>query len=127
MTKKQLKREIKKKFGSITKFSKLSKIDRYVLQLFFATPKPDSGLTESFYEAVKNTENTFLCTEISDQQREQMRIKIMEQYGSVYAFCKENKQFSRKSVYTVLNKYKRVTPMVKEIFTTLGIDFLKTT
>jgi hypothetical protein len=116
MNKEQLQAKIKEKYGSMSKFAKLAKLDRYNLQKLFArkvvTPE-DLAIISSL---VEDTENKPTKGEITPAQIKALS-KALKQAGGVIQFVKRNKRFSEVSLYQILDgRRKRITPMVKKLF-----------
>lgn len=115
MTKERLKRQIKVKFGSISKFARLSGVDRYDLQKLFARKDEDRDVVDEIWGIYQTTANKSESTELN--QAIILRLsKALEKAGGVYRFAKDNPEFAEKSVYQILSgKRKRITPNVSKL------------
>jgi predicted transcriptional regulator len=116
MTKDKLKKEIKKKFGTYSRFAKLAGLDYYLLKKdVLDNPKPDlSDLV--IIEARLNDTNA------PDQFTTELRKSLQEsinESGGVLMFCFTNKQFIPSTLFAILSgdieSYKRITPTIKQL------------
>jgi hypothetical protein len=115
MTKERLKRQIKVKFGSQSKFARLAGIDRYDLQKLFARKDEDHDVVQEIWGICQSTANTGESTDLN--QAVILRLsKAIKKAGGVYRFAKDNPEFAEKSVYQILSgKRKRITPNVTKL------------
>lgn len=122
----QLKKRIKRKFGSISTFAKLIKTDRYELQKFFAAAEKkltDERKTRAkqLTDLVKSTKRTATSDELTPEIRQAIKDAIEKQFGNVPAFC-EQKGFNSFSVWQIINgNRKLVTPMVNKMLKILNL------
>jgi HD-GYP domain-containing protein (c-di-GMP phosphodiesterase class II) len=120
MTTKKLKKVIKERFGSMTKFAALIKVDRYELQKFFAAA--DKNYTKERKQRVLelhalalNTPVENTDTELTEEIRTALEARI-EELGGVSKFCEDHPEFSKVSVWHILNgTRKTVNPTVKKL------------
>lgn len=122
----ELKFNIKEKFGSITKFAELVKVERYDLQKFFAaaekkmTPERQQYL-DTLGKLVKFTKVKPLPSELDGPIRKKIA-KAIEDFGGVEYFCQENPRFNPTSVRHIINgTRKRINNSVKSLLTHLKI------
>lgn len=120
--------DIKDKFGSISRFADLSKIDYNELRKTFARfakgmNKEKEKELNKIVIAIKATDPSKQSSnELTDKDRSRLKAAI-EKAGGVYSFCDVNKNFSPPSVWQILDgSRKRKTTMVKDLFTTLKIN-----
>jgi hypothetical protein len=124
---KTVKKLIKNKFGTMSKFAELIKIDSYDLQKFFAaaskkmTPEREKYL-QTLESLVKTTAAKSRINEISPELRKKIEAGINE-YGGVLHFCLENPQFNHTSVYHIIQgRRKKITFGVKRLLNILKIE-----
>lgn len=121
ISRKALKSQIKKKFGSLSQFARLADNDnpmefRNKLQIFFAvvSPNPD------FYADVIDLANTLspdsIGGPIDPKKLALLKTKINEA-GGPSRFCDEHSQFPQFSVYQILSGNRKImTQMVQDLF-----------
>jgi hypothetical protein len=124
---KTVKKLIKNKFGTMSKFAELIKIDGYDLQKFFAaaskkmTPEREKYL-EALQALIKSTPAKSRVNEISPELRKKIEEGIKE-YGGALHFCRENPQFNHTSVYHIVQgRRKKITTQVKNLLYILKIE-----
>ncbi len=116
MTKESIHKEIIKKFGSMSKFARLSGLDRYELQKVFARKVNDEETLCKIEGKIRRTANKSDKNEITVRQIDSLR-KALKTAGGVIEFSKANPQFPEKSVYQILSgRRKRMTKKVQELF-----------
>lgn len=104
------------KFGSLSKFSRLSGYDRYELQKVFARKFNDQATLREIARLVKATANKSDSNEITEVQISKLS-KALKKAGGVIQFSRDNPQFPEKSVYQILSGMrKRRTAKVMELF-----------
>ncbi len=115
MTKARLQKQIKAKFGSLSKFSRLSRIDRYELQMLFARKADDHDVVQEIWAICQSTANKEETTVLN--QAVVLRLaKAVKKAGGAYRFSKDNPDFAHKSVCQILaGKRKRITPNVTKL------------
>lgn len=125
---KTVKKLIKNKFGTMSKFAELIKMDGYDLQKFFAasskkmTPEREKYL-QTLQSLVKSTPAKSRVSEISPELRKQIEEGIKE-YGGALHFCRENPQFNHTSVYHIIQgRRKKITTSVKNLLNILKIEY----
>lgn len=112
----KIKKLIKEKFGTMSKFAILAGIDRMELQKDFNTRTMDADTVTTYLHKIDVTELQALDGEISPEKLERLR-EALNDVGGVLAFVEANPKFSIHSVYQVLNgRRKRMTPLVKSLF-----------
>lgn len=111
-----LKAKIKKKFGNMSKFARVAKINRYGMQKQFASPgKYRKSLLEIDRLATRLKANTS-GVEILPSKLKSLRTHVMN-CGGVLAFCYKNPNFNSRTVFQILQgRRKRMSPIVKELF-----------
>jgi len=123
MTRDQLKKKIKEKFGTYSKFCRLAEIDRYDFQKNFLTAgKVSTSDIQVYDEMVEKTVDKSESPVLTEKQRNRMK-KQIERKGGVIKFCKDNDQFAESSVFQILSgSYgDTVTPTVKELMEILDV------
>lgn len=115
MTKARLQKQIKDKFGSISKFARLARVDRYDLQKLFARKDEDADVVQEIWGICQATANKGESTDLN--QAVILRLsKAIKKAGGAYRFSKENPEFAHKSVCQILaGKRKRITPNVNKL------------
>lgn len=127
MTTKGIKAKIKKKFGSLTKFATLAKLDRYQLQKFFAAAEKNMTPERKAYilelDKIANaTKVEATKYELSESIRQMISDKLHEM-GGVKKFCTEHPGFSEVSIFQVINgTRKRITDKVQSLIKILNIQ-----
>jgi ribosome-associated translation inhibitor RaiA len=131
-----LKTYIKKKFGSLSKFAVLAKIDRYEVQKVIAAAKKNTGKykgtqaravergkkIDEFYALAERTPADYSDDEITPALRKLIEKKIKE-FGGIQQFCQEFPQFKYINVYqTMTGERSKLTTSVRELLTTLRIE-----
>lgn len=124
---KAIRKSIKAKFGSLSKFAALTKTDRYDLQKFFAaaqkkmTPEREQRLF-TIESVIAMTKVESLPNELTKDLRKKIEDAI-EDYGGVIHFCNENPQFNKTSVFHIIQgRRKKITKQVNELIQTLKIN-----
>lgn len=111
-----VKAAIKKKFGTMTKFAKLSKTDRYELQKLFAREHPDVSELQRIMKLVRKTKVKPLDNEIPSDLLAKLRAELQD-YGGVIKFTTDHDSFSKDSLFQILSgRRTRMTDKTKEIF-----------
>lgn len=114
--KEKLHKEIITKFGTITKFAKLSGIDRYELQKIFARKTNPDKTLEKIAKAIDRTKVSPTEWELTPEQIKRLS-EALDKAGGVIKFCRRHKRFPEKSVYQILQgRRKRMTRKVRELF-----------
>lgn len=117
-----LKKKIKKKFGTYSKFTSLVKLDRYAFQRDFLVKE---SVEDWFFDNINA-----LCTTLKDQSTKQALTKAkiaslkraLNEAGGVIAFCRENEGFSEHTLFQIIGgKYKTETKTVRKLLTTLNL------
>jgi hypothetical protein len=120
MTKQQVHARIRKKFGTLTRFARLTRFDRYELQKIFARQAGDQDLLKKLNVLVETTEAQASAVDISDEQRNKLKEIFAEK--SVAEFCRENPKFKEDLIFQVMwGRRKRINQRVWELFTHLNI------
>lgn len=123
MTVATLKKRITKKFGSVSRFCNVAKLNKQNLDNLFR-------LTDSAYKqqrlkelavTVKETENMALPGELTDELLEQIRVAIVTKNKSYGAFCDVHK-ISNTWLSALLNgKHRLVSTRVRSLCKILNI------
>lgn len=116
MTKEKLKKEIKKKFGTYSRFAKLAGLDYYLLKKdVLDNPKPERA-DLIVIEARLNDTNA------PDQFTPELRKSLQEalnESGGVLVFCSKNEKFIPSTIFAILSgeieSYKRITPTIQQL------------
>lgn len=127
MTAQQLKKKIKSKFGTISRFCRIAGLDRYEIQKFFAatakkmTPEREAYIRK-LNEMVLLTSNKGNSNyEITATLRKKIK-KAIEDKGGVINFCSDNQEFSQFSIWQIMSgKRKRRTKKVNQLINKLNI------
>lgn len=121
MTKDELKAEIKNKYGTISNFSRCSKIKRIYLQKFFARDtRPDPKEFDRLVKAVADTPVKDTLA-IDPVKLEALKVKI-DKYGGPYKLSKDL-GYTTYPVYQIYNgKLKRESKLAKALFRYFGIS-----
>lgn len=116
-----VKTAIQKKFGSISRFAKLSGMDRYKLQILFSVKHPDEKKLREVMQVCRQTENLSLPGEMSDQLIELISSRIAQK-GGPYKFCKDNPEFSCRWIRKIVNgQAKRSSKVIDALMDKLGL------
>lgn len=117
MTKDALKEKIKKKFGTISNFSRVAGLDRYRLQIVFnKNTKPTKEELEAIHQACKDNKAKETGDLIDPGKLEQLKARMTE-YGGVYKFCKDYPNYQYDPIYKLISgKKKRNSDLVKRLF-----------
>jgi hypothetical protein len=116
MTKEEVHLEMVSKFGTMSRFARLAKLDRYELQKLFARKAEDTQEVGALYRKIEATALKPAEGEITPAQLKKLA-KAIEKAGGTYRFCKDNPKFAEKSVYQILSgRRKRVTEKIQELF-----------
>lgn len=117
-TKENLKDSIKLKFGTLSNFARLAKINRYELQKIFARKEISSG-------DFKKIESKLKLRNIShvDQSKLKLLKKAIDDAGGCYAFTKENEGFPQRLTYMIYNgQQKRESALFKKLLSHFKIE-----
>lgn len=115
-----IKKQIKKKFGTISKFAELTGIDRYELQKKFAREDLDDADARILSGLAISVKIVPTDGEIHPEKLERLKTAL-NAFGGVLKFTEENQGFSRDSVNQILaGRRKRISPVVQQLF-----DFFK--
>lgn len=119
MTVEKLKAEIKIKFGTMSKFARIVKIDRYELQKILKRDKAEE--IKKINSLAKKKKYKPTGKELTDKQRAALK-KAIDKKGGVLQFCRDNPQFSKDSVFQTINGTRKLmTDKKKELFEFLNI------
>lgn len=124
MTKEKLKKEIKKKFGTYSRFARLAKIDYYTLKREFLDAHKVERQDLVVIEAAMNSTNA--PDQFTAEFRESLQ-KALNQSGGILKFCMANAQFTASTVFQILSgeveSYKRITPTIKQLLDHFNIKY----
>lgn len=116
MIKEAVRKQINTKFGTLSKFAKLSGYNRYELQKIFARVSPDKNILSTISLLCKRTANKPAPGEITEAQLLKLS-RALKKAGGVYKFSREYPAFAEKSLYQILSgKRKRITGKVQKLF-----------
>lgn len=120
MTTDQVRKKIKKKFGTYSKFAKAAGIDEYEFRLrFLGAHRVDKSEIHRIAALCESTNE--LGPEISADKIAALR-EAIESRGGVIQFCRDNRQFAEQSIFQILNgTRKKKTNKVQEVFDFLGV------
>lgn len=119
ITAEQLKRDIKSKFGTYSRFCRKADIDRYTyIDRGLNMPVPDQKILLKLSKLVERLDNSNCAPdEICEWQRLLLKDKIIKRYGSVAQFLKAKPSYRKNSVSEIINgRRHRMTQKVKELF-----------
>lgn len=109
------------KFGTMSRFARLAKIDRYQLQKLFARQQDDTLELAKISVLVKTTPLKPSEGEITARQIKALH-KALNESGGVVAFCRANEEFPEQSVFGILaGKRVRITPKVRKLLDHFGL------
>jgi hypothetical protein len=124
MTKERLKKAIRKKFGTFTKFAKLAGLNYYDLKKGFLDAQKVERQDLADMEALLN------ATDGPDEFTLALRKSLQEainEYGGVLMFCMANARFTASTVFQILSQekesYKRITPTIKRLLDHFNIKY----
>ena len=121
LTSDNVKKEIKQKFGTITKFAVITGQDRYELQKLFARKSPDKEDLQRIMNLVQNRVVKPTEKEISQALRNKLK-KALKDYGGVSKFVRDNPSYSKTSILQIQSGHrKHMTDTVKTLFLHLNI------
>lgn len=104
------------KFGTITKFAKLAKVNRYELQKIFAKEEVTPDQASWLKNLASTTKIDHTDVEIHPEKLELLK-KALNAFGGVTRFTATNPRFSRDSVNQILaGRRKRISPVVQDLF-----------
>lgn len=128
MTKDKLKKAIKKKFGTYSRFAKLAKLDYYLLKKdVLDNPKPER-------QDLVIIEARLHDTNAPDRFTPELRKSLQEalnEYGGVLMFCMANERFTASTVFAILSgnrmgynkSYNKITPTIKALLDHFNIKY----
>ncbi len=115
MTKEILHQDIINKFGTLSKFARLSGYPRYDLQKLFARKEVYDEELRVISALCSRTKDKAEDSEITPENIKHLS-KALKKAGGVIKFCRDNPQFNEQSVFQILSgKRKRKTAMVWEL------------
>lgn len=115
-----LKERIKKKFNTISNFSRVTGADRYLLQKYFSSPEKYRAELRLMEKSLKNFPKPGKNT-VPFDKIQKLTDAIMAE-GGAYQFCKKNPPFRPQTIFQILQgKRKRVTPMMAALFERFNI------
>lgn len=101
--KEEIKLTIKRKFKSIHKFCFLSNMSyQKVSTALEKRSNPKDSYLDEIEMNVRNIRHSFLSSEISDFEREDIRERLYSQYDSIKDFCRKE-GFRSVAIYSLLN------------------------
>lgn len=121
------KKYIKNKFGSMSKFALLVKIDRYEIQKLIAAQEKNPNnerekqLSE-WYQLARKTANKPAGNELTEELRVRLKLTI-DALGGVGKFVEDNPEFNATSLFHILNgTRKTINAKVKWLLKILNIE-----
>ena len=116
MTKEQIKKQLKKKFGTYSRFAALAGIDYYRLKKDFLDAHKPERSDLVVIEGLLNSTNA--PDEFTDELRKSLQEAVNES-GGVLGFCSKNEKFIPSTLFQILSgevqSYKRITPTIKQL------------
>jgi hypothetical protein len=121
MNAQELKQTIIAKYGSMTRFCRLTGLQSSDMYTRINHANVSREYLEEVFQLVQDTEATEKPdTEITDEQRREMRSLIYQKYHNITAFCEAHPQFTQSWISILLNgKIKRKTRKVKKLISLL--------
>lgn len=111
-----VKKKIKKKFGSMSNFARLAGYNRYDLQVRFASPAKHRKFIAQIDREASSLKAEKKDGAILPVKLELLKTALMSS-GGVVAFCRDNSQFSDRTVFQILQgRRKRMSPVVEQLF-----------
>lgn len=111
-----IKKQIKRKFGKISRFAALAGLNRYDLQKKFARKDLDEREGGKLARLIDVTRVQPISGEIQPEKLARLKTALNE-FGGVLKFVTENPDFSRDSVNQILaGRRRRVSPVVLKLF-----------
>lgn len=118
----RLKERIKTKFGSMSKFARLARQNRYELQKVFSRKTMTPAEVRRLEKLINRTRVKKADGEITEAQLK-LFIEAIEAAGGAHKFTKDNPQFPRASVFEVLGgKRKLISNGVRKLFDHFKIE-----
>lgn len=120
----ELKKKIKSKFRTVSRFCKIADLDRKEMQDFFQScrnkmTKDKQVRLDKYYSIVVNTSNGDSEKDLTVSLRKQIKVKIRNM-GGVQAFVDANPEFNLNSIYQIINgNRKTINQTVKDLMTKL--------
>jgi hypothetical protein len=117
-TKKDLRDSIKLKFGTLSNFARLSKINRYELQKMFARKDISPIDVKAIQAGLKLRNKSHV-----DQAKLKLLRKAIDDAGGCYAFTKKHHDFSQRLTYMIYNgQQKRESALFKKLLNHFKIE-----
>jgi hypothetical protein len=123
MTKEKLKQKIIKKFGTISGFARVSKLDRYELQKLFARKQIPLETAKSLSQKCDELEKVNSIANPIDPEKLKLLRAAIDDAGGRYKFCKDNPTFDMRQIYYVYEGERvRMSPLIKRLFEHFKIE-----
>lgn len=124
LTRDELKKGILSKFGTISRFCRLTK--RQTMDFNNLLLARDLGHIrlelEKVYKEAKSLDRGLVEGELTEQNREYLKNSIYNQHKNISAFCKKNTEFTASWICNVLyGKTAKKTPKVKRLASVLNV------
>jgi hypothetical protein len=105
-----------RKFGKVSKFARLARLNRYDLQKLFSRKNNTQNELGRITHLVEVTRVRPQDGDLTPAKAKRLATAL-KQAGGVIKFCRDNPQFAEQTVFQVLSgRRKRMTPKVKELF-----------
>lgn len=112
----ELKKAIKKKFGTMSNFARLANLDRYWLQKQFARKVMSPLDSRALQKAVEKTRSRPSAMDVDPKKLDRLREAVMKS-GGVVEFCKQFPDFNPNSLKQILGmRRKRLSPVIRRLF-----------
>ncbi len=122
MKQERVKQSIKKKFGTLSKFCRITGYDRMKLQILFAVKHPEPMELARVSELALRTKVKVSNTEISPKILKALNQNIKE-WADIVDFCVDHPQFKYVSVHQILSgKRKKLSKNVKALCEVLNVQ-----
>lgn len=116
MTKSAVKKAILKKFGSLSRFARMTKRDRYKLQKLFQLKEPPEAKLAELMLAVESEIHRKDPNEIKPGDLAKLK-QALKDYGGIAKFCRDFPQYKYRSVTKITQgDVTRISRISTELF-----------
>lgn len=121
MKREDIKANIKKKFGTLSKFSRITGYNRYDLQILFAVKNPLPMELAKVNDLCRKTKAVSSDGELTPRLIKSIKSKL-DDMGGLRQFCIDNPRFPEVSVYQIVDgNRRRISKQVKELCKVLNV------
>jgi hypothetical protein len=121
----ELQKGIQEKFGTLTRFCKLTKRDVYELNKLLRLKRTPENLEllKVVYDDAKKTENKPVLNEVTPEIISKIRGKIYSNFENVKDFCEKHPEYINTWISSLFNGgIVKLTPKVKKLITILEVE-----